>query len=132
MIEETTDPSNGEAGGESEELPVTEAFEVLADRRRRYLLYYLRAREGPVPLPVASRYVAAWERDVSPGSVTSEQCQRAYLDLYHAHVPFLEERDVVSYDQEAGTLSLDGMDGRLAAYTDEAMADENPIDEPSP
>lgn len=129
MIEEASDQSVEEGAGDR---ALDDVFEVLSDRRRRHLLYRLRAREEPVPLPELARAVVAVEEGIDRGAVTGDQCQRAYLDLYHTQVPYLVEQGIVSYDPEDGTVTLTGLDDRLATYVDEAMAEEDVIGEPIP
>lgn len=100
-----------------------ETFAVLADRRRRYLLYHLRA-EGGATLAELARRVAATEAAEAVAAVSTAAHRRTYLALYHVHVPFLVERGVVTYDDEHGWVAPDALDGRLLEGVERAVSAE--------
>lgn len=72
---------------------------LLADRRNRYVLYYL-ARRGsrPVKLERLARQVAAWELDVSVDEVPEDAYERTFVELARTHLPELSTTGVVEYE----------------------------------
>jgi hypothetical protein len=94
---------------ESGSVTVDDLFDVLADERRRLALYCLDTRGGSVALAELAAEVARLERGIDEGESTrlpDEDVQPVYLDLYHAHVPKMEENGVVEYDPDTGTVGL--------------------------
>ncbi|WP_135852717.1 DUF7344 domain-containing protein [Halorussus salinus] len=79
------------------------------NRRRRYALYYLHQRSGPVAVAALARQVAAWERTATPDEVASELAERVASSLRERHLPALADSGLVAYDADAdrvvGTVS---------------------------
>jgi hypothetical protein len=50
--------------------------------------------------------VAAWENDTEPAAVTSAERKRVYTSLQQFHLPKLDRKDVVEYDERAGEVTL--------------------------
>lgn len=78
-------------------------FEALAHPRRRYLLYTLLEKNAWTLTELAEK-VAAWEHDGHADAVTETDRDRVYVSLLHAHVPKLEDDDVVAFDPEDETI----------------------------
>lgn len=99
------------AGASARELAVPEAvleldhvYESLAHRRRRYLCYTL--LEGTEwSLTDLATKIAAYELGCPDHAVTSDERDRVYVSLYHAHVPKLVDEDVITFDEETETIS---------------------------
>ena len=86
-------------------------FDILSSPRRRYVLYYLKREDGPIQLTKLAEEVAAWENDTTVEELTSQQRKRVYVSLYQTHIPKLDDANIVSYDEDEGTVSLaDGAD----------------------
>ncbi len=79
-------------------LELDHVFEALGHRRRRYLLYSL-LMETEWSLWELSEKLAAWEQDLPPETVASEDIETVYLALYHTHVPKLAEAGIVQYSE---------------------------------
>ncbi|WP_128904451.1 DUF7344 domain-containing protein [Halorubrum amylolyticum] len=92
----TADGSNSNGG----ELSEDEIFEVLSNRRRRFVIHALKRREGAVEVSDLSRHVTAWEVGVEPDEVTYEDRRNVYSTLQRTHLPKLEEKNVVTIDEE--------------------------------
>lgn len=103
---------------ESDEYADPVPFSMLRNERRREVIRYLRDREGPVDLRALSEHVAAVENDCDPADVTYEQRKRVQTALYQMHLPKLAERDIVSYDQRAGEVTLADGAERCLPYLD--------------
>ncbi|WP_418286005.1 DUF7344 domain-containing protein [Halorubrum sp. DTA46] len=80
------------------ELSDEEIFDVLSNRRRRYVIHALKHAERPIGVSELSRHVTAWERGVEPEEVTYEERRNVYSTLQRIHIPKLEENNVVAVD----------------------------------
>lgn len=82
-------------------------FEVLSNRRRRYVLHYLCRREGEaVELSDLVTQVAAWEHGTDPGQLSYDDRKSVHISLYQHHVPKMDETGIVDYDQRGGVVEL--------------------------
>lgn len=92
----TTNGSSRNGG----ELSEDEVFEVLSNRRRRFVIHALKHTEEPLHVSELSTHVTAWERDVDPEEVRYEDRRNVYSTLRRTHLPKLEEKNVVTVDEE--------------------------------
>lgn len=74
--------------------------EAIRNARRRYTVYYLYKQNRPVSLTDLVDQVAAWENCTTPDEVTPDQRKSVYAALKQLHLPYLEERNLVSVDHE--------------------------------
>jgi hypothetical protein len=79
-------------------LEVDHVYEALAHSRRRYLCYTLLEDTRWTLTDLATK-IAAWENDVPEHAVTDDTRERAYVSLYHAHVPKLVEEGIITFDR---------------------------------
>ncbi len=103
----------------SEQRPTKDdVFDILRNRRRRYVLEYLREHEGTVALGDLAEALANWEREDEDAYITHRDRKRAYVSLYQTHLPKLDRTGIVEYNQPRGTVTL-GPDYRyLEGYLD--------------
>src|SRR6056297_4285760 len=80
------------------ELTADTILELLANRRRRYLLYALRGSTELVELSRPAETVAGWEHDVPPEEVAKNDYKSVYVSSVQCHVPKLAEAGVVDHD----------------------------------
>ncbi|MFC5134025.1 MULTISPECIES: DUF7344 domain-containing protein [Haloferacaceae] len=92
----TTDESNATG----EKLTEDEIFDVLSNRRRRFVIHALKRTEEPLDVSDLSTHVTAWELDVDPKEVEYEDRRNVYSTLQRTHLPKLEEKDIVEVDEE--------------------------------
>lgn len=98
-------------------------FDVLADRRRRYLLYYLSAIPGETAeRSELVRAVRAYETATADADRLPEP-EAVAVDLHHHQLPRLEEAALVDYDRRQGTVSYTG-DSPVAEWLDFARERE--------
>ncbi|USZ67905.1 hypothetical protein NGM10_14375 [Halorussus salilacus] len=90
--------------------------EAVLNRRRRYALYYLRERAGPVDLDDLVRQVAAWEAGKTPGEVARADRVAVGASLRETHLPFLAQRNIVRYDPHCDRATYCATDPALAVY----------------
>jgi len=57
------------------------AYEILANRRRRYVIHLLQYRDESMELGPLAERVAAWEYETDPERVTSQQRKTVYTAL---------------------------------------------------
>jgi len=101
------------------ELTQDDVFEILSSPRRRYLLYHLRQRGEPVELTELAEHVAAWENDVEPSELTTQERKRVYVSLYQTHVPKLDDAGIVDYDADTGMVALTRRARHIDGYLEE-------------
>jgi hypothetical protein len=96
------------------------AFELLNSRRRRQVLRYLYEHdEGDgVELYDLTKQIAAWENDVTREAVTSTQRMRVYTALKQSHLPKMDDRGIVEYDDDRGTVRVTEDASDLEVYMD--------------
>jgi hypothetical protein len=123
MNTDAPDVTAGFAGGNSGISPALDTtLDLLSNRRRRYVLYYLREQGETVSLEELAEQVASWESDADdPGDA---ECVLA--DLYHSQLPRLEESDIITFDPEGGYVTLaDDNEKPISEYLDLAAREEN-------
>lgn len=91
-------------------------FDILSNRRRRYVLYFLKGREDPTKLRELSERIAAWENACEPERVTSKERKRVYTALHQSHLPKMDRAGVVDYDPDRGTIELTEATSRFDVY----------------
>lgn len=88
-------------------------FDVLAVRRRRYVLYALLEADGGLALADLAGLIAAAEAG-RPIAAVAGACRRVAADLARTHLPTLDREGLVEYDREHARLA--GGHGRATSY----------------
>ncbi|MDY6819856.1 MAG: hypothetical protein SVG88_14440 [Halobacteriales archaeon] len=83
-----------------------EIYSILADRRRRYTIHFLKQREEPVSIRDLAEQVAAWENNKTIQELTSQERKRVYISLYQSHLPSMDKSGLVDYDEQSGMVEL--------------------------
>lgn len=93
-------------------------FEMLSNRRRRYVLHFLKQRddEKPVPLREIVDQVAAWENDTTVRELDSADRKCVYTALKQTHLPRLDAFGVIEYDPLRSEVELDDAMGDVQVY----------------
>ncbi|WP_435153056.1 DUF7344 domain-containing protein [Haladaptatus sp. DFWS20] len=78
--------------------PMKAILEILANERRRCIIYYLREHESAV-VDTLIDHVRAHEWGGSPVSPDPSQRERLRVELLHAHLPKLENAGVVEFER---------------------------------
>ena len=81
-------------------------FDMLADQRRRVVLYCLCKYQTPMALADLADEVATREQEMPIPDIPAEEVKQVYLSLYHSHIPKLVETNVVEYTQERDLVAL--------------------------
>jgi hypothetical protein len=90
----------------SADLSTEDVYEVLSNRRRRYAIHYLKQTGEPVDVSTIAEQVAAWENGKPIEELDSQERKRVYISLYQSHLPTLEKRGLVAYDDDRGIVEL--------------------------
>jgi hypothetical protein len=104
---EVADPADTKQIDDAEpSLSRDETFEMLSNRRRRFIIHYLQDRAEPVSLSDLAEQVAAWENDVDIARISASERKTVYTSLQQFHLPKMDETGVVEFDQRAGEVTL--------------------------
>jgi hypothetical protein len=95
-----------------------EIYETLSNRRRRYVLHYLRQRDTHVGLSDLATQIAAWENSEGENKPTPDDRKHVYTALQQFHLPKMEEMGIVTYDRSDATVELTEMGSDLDVYLD--------------
>jgi hypothetical protein len=106
----------GGTAGRIGSLDRDEVFETLSNRRRRYTLHYLYGGEGTAELGDLSEQVAAWESEAPVAEVGAAERKRVYTSLQQFHLPKMDEKGIVEFDDRAGTVELGAAAADLDVY----------------
>src|SRR6056297_3636695 len=109
---------------DTEDLTADTILELLANRRRRYLLYALRGRTEPVELSRLAETVAGWEHDVPPEEVAKNDYKSVYVSSVQCHVPKLADANVVDHDTDTHSVILAENFEQLEPYLEVVIRDE--------
>ncbi|WP_254547446.1 DUF7344 domain-containing protein [Halomarina pelagica] len=91
---------------ESSELALDDAFNILSNSRRRYILYYLYMQDEPATIEELASQIAAWENDIPVDELDDTARRRVYVSLYQTHLPKLDDFGIAVYDRDEGTVEL--------------------------
>lgn len=119
-----TQAARGEAGPTS--VPRGEAYEVLANPRRRAAVRHLLSRDGAARLGDMAREIAAWENGTDPRDVSSAERERVYISLLQLHMPRLDDAGVVAYDDRGKTARATPAGEALAPLVGPSTTEEAP------
>lgn len=126
-----TTAARSPSDAESIEPGVDETFELLADRRDRYALYYLRLRDGVGDVDELVRQVMAWEARDEPASYPPERVSRLVEEYTLERLPRLRRHGLVEYNLATGCVVFTVAAEDVLPYVDRALRDEAFGPEPS-
>ncbi|TKX86502.1 transcriptional regulator [Halorubrum sp. SS5] len=86
------------------ELSRNELFDLLSNRRRRFVLHALKRMEEPVELADLSTHVAAWEMEREPEEIDSEDRRSVHVTLRRRHLPKLDEKNIIQFNKSNNTI----------------------------
>ena len=100
-----TEPSSGPASRFAED----ELYRALSSRRRRRVLAFLLDRRECSADELAT-VLAGWASTDTGGISTSGDRKRILLDLHHTQLPMLAESELVVYDREQETVTIEDLE----------------------
>lgn len=92
--------STNESKSKEDELSEDKIYDVLSNRRRRFVIHALKRKQGPVDISELSEHIAAWETGRGPDDVEYEDHRSVYSTLKRTHLPNLEKNNIVTVDEE--------------------------------
>ncbi|ELY57954.1 hypothetical protein C491_09164 [Natronococcus amylolyticus DSM 10524] len=101
-------------------------FELLREERRRYALYYLYERNGPVPVDELVETVEKWEDEGTAPELDS--VDEIALELQHVHLPKSAEVEFIQYDPSRNLVQINGSPPEFDAFVTVAKLLESPGD----
>lgn len=104
----------------------SEAFDVLSNQRRRFVLHILKQRESSVYLREIAEQVAAWESGKQVEAVTAAERNRVQTALLQFHVPRMEDVGVVEYDPARKRVELAELGRDVDIYLSVVQKDDIP------
>ncbi|MFC4439135.1 MULTISPECIES: DUF7344 domain-containing protein [Natrialbaceae] len=96
---------------------INEFIELIADKRRRYVLYFLRNR-GNTEFEAVTEQVTAWETETPPEELDEQTRRNIRIDLRHSHLPKLEDTGIIRFDRRNGSIYLQHLPDSLEKYLD--------------
>lgn len=93
--------------GETAAFSRDQAFTMLSNRRRRWVLHYLERHDGgPVDVRGLVETLTAWEQETTIEDVSWKERKRVYTALRQSHLPKLADFGAIEYDSNRGTVEL--------------------------
>ncbi|MFP9193876.1 hypothetical protein ACLI4Q_19895, partial [Natrialbaceae archaeon A-CW1-1] len=83
-----------------------ELFEILSDKRRRYVLYCLHEQDGSITIQELVETINMWEEDPPAQSSAWDKIEHLEVELEHHHLPKTAEADFVQYNPENRTIQV--------------------------
>ena len=93
----------------------TLSFEVLADSRRQFVLWYLSRRSDTVLIDEVAEQLARWNE---------KPLAHVLLSLYHVQLPKLADAGLIRYDTEQETVKSTAMAERIVTILDQVSSIE--------
>jgi hypothetical protein len=93
-------------------------YKMLANRRRRYVVHYLKYRGDGVDLGTLAEQVAAWEYGVDRDRLAADQRKNVYTALQQRHLPKLDDAGLVAFDSREGTVTPTDALAEVDIYTE--------------
>lgn len=89
-----------------EPMYIGEAFRLLANDRRRWLIDHIADRDDSIKLGELAEFIAYMESDHAedPSQVLTDERKRVYIALYQNHLPALKREGIVEWDERGGTV----------------------------
>ena len=110
-------PIRTEAGSR-DAVPRADVFDILSNRRRQYVLHYLRTDGGSNATDLAELvdYVTACE--AASGEITPAERKRVYNALRQTHLPRLDDAGMIAFDPETNRIELADAARKAGPYLD--------------
>ncbi len=101
-------------------------FELLSNRRRRYVLNELLGNEHTLEIGTLAQEIAAYEDDLEYHEVSSKDRKRVYTALHQSHLPKMDNTGVIDFDRDRGTVRPTSALKDVEIYMDVVRGREHP------
>lgn len=122
----STTTTTSDASRTEHELTQDEIFDLLSNRRRRFVIHALKRADGPVEVSELATYVTAWERGIDPETVEYDDRRNVHTTLTRTHLPTLEEKNVIRIDEDDNVVEPTPTLEDLDIYVEVINGDEIP------
>ncbi|HKL28378.1 MAG TPA: hypothetical protein VJ898_03825 [Natrialbaceae archaeon] len=96
-----------------------ETLEVLSNQRRRFVIHYLKQRDGEATdVSDLAERVASWENDKPIEKLTHKERKRVRNALRQFHLPKMDDYRFIEYDSRRGTVELSDAAANTNFYVD--------------
>jgi hypothetical protein len=132
IMDSTTRSERGEAIGATAGTPEgpsrQDVFDVLRNRRRQWIIQYLRRNEGDGPFELGDlvEHVAAREAGTTRAEITPAERKRVYNALRQTHLPKLDDAGMVAYDRDANRIEFAAATRDAHRYLERAPGSDVP------
>ena len=103
-----------------------DAFEILSNRRRRFALHHLQHNGERAELGELSEHVAAWENDSNVQEISASERKRVYTSLQQFHLPKMDDKGVVEFDDREGVIELTPAAEQMDVYLEVVEGNDVP------
>lgn len=103
-----------------------DVFGLLGIEQRRYALYYLEQRGGPVQIAELAMKVQEWEAGISSPESVDDIDEEVAIQLQHRDIPKLREAEYIEYDPETMEIEISGMPSEVKVLLSVTEAIEQP------
>ncbi|MFC6724306.1 ArsR family transcriptional regulator, partial [Halobium palmae] len=94
-----------------------DAFDLLANGRRRRVVEHLCASEGPIALSEVAKRLAAAETETADAA--DGRYKSVYVSLQQTHLPKLEDAGVLEYDEDDREVAAGPLLGEISSYVED-------------
>jgi hypothetical protein len=99
------------------DLSEDDAFDILSNSRRRYVVQVLKDEAGTIQIGPLAEQIAAWENNVAVADLSHDQRKRVYTALQQSHLPKMDDAGIIDFDKDRGvvqpTTALENVDTYL-------------------
>lgn len=96
---------------------------LLASRRRRYVLYCLYLYADPMGLSDVAGQIAEWENEAPEDELLDER-RDILTSLHHNHIAKLADADMVTYSESEDMVELDDNAAHIRPYLELTVASD--------
>jgi hypothetical protein len=83
---------------------IDDLFDVLSNRRRRHVVYFLKRTTQPVEIGTLATQIAAWETDQPMAEVTRAERKRVYTSLQQVHLPKMDNVGLIRFEKPSSLI----------------------------
>ncbi|SIR15697.1 hypothetical protein SAMN05421858_1634 [Haladaptatus litoreus] len=104
-------------------------FDLLSEKRRRYVLYYLEEQGESVPVDELVETVADWESSASGNDIPADKFREVEISLVHTDLPKTANVEFIEYDVNEKMVKINGTSPEFDTIINLAKIIEEPESE---
>ena len=110
----------------TESLSEATIYDILSNRRRRYIAHILKQSGSPVAITELSKQITAWEMGVNVEEVNYDDHHPVYTALKETHLPMLAQHGLVTFDDADNVVTATPALAQLDVYVETIKGNEIP------